>query len=131
MRSPLFITGSGDQCLLACHTWLIMIVSWVACKFSTAIWANSCTPLYSDVGIFNVICGKYPYMSSNGAKPVDLFMLEFIANSIIGICIIQSHWSGQTLVLNICMTFCIIHSVCPSVWGWNEVDNFNLTPRSR
>src|SRR5260370_42242063 len=132
MRSPLFTTGSGDQCLLACIvccTQLIMIALWAACKFSTALWANSHTPLYSDVGIliFNAICGKYPYMSSNGVKPVDLFMLEFIVNSVIGICITQSCWSGWTLVLNIFMTFCIICSVSPSICGCNDFTTSNLT----
>ncbi len=106
------------------------IMSCADCKLSRAFCAKSWTPVNSDGGINVTICGKRLYMSSNGANPVVLFTLELIVNSVIGIFNVQSCWSGHIVALSIWMTLCIIHSVCPSVCGWNAVDNFSFTPNS-
>jgi hypothetical protein len=69
---------------MACSMRLFIITSCTAWILSNAFWANDWMPRSPDDGSDTVICGRYPQMSSNGANPVDLFALELIANSTIG-----------------------------------------------
>src|SRR5271154_305609 len=80
-----------------------------------------------------MVQGISPYVSSNGAKPVEVLTLEFKANSTIGRCrcVSQSNWSGRTAAHNTWDTLRIILSDAPLDCGWNAVERASLTPRRR
>src|SRR5258708_7912509 len=105
-----------------------MIASWAPWRWSKVHCANASTPGRLVGGNVIAIWGMCPYISSKGAYPIDLFALEFNANSVMGNWSTQSHWSGHTVAHMIWMIVLIIHSACPSPWGWKEVVIFSLTP---
>ena len=106
---------------------LAIIVLWATMSLATS--AKSCMPAYLDVSMDWIVQGTYPYVSSNGANTVDLFMLELSTNSTVGKCFGQCNWSGLTNVLSTWETFQIILSDAPFDWGWKAVDFASLTPK--
>ena len=72
--------------------------------------------------------GIYPPFNSKGAYLVVADMLAFMANSVISTRSTQSFWLCLTIEQNICPTLRLVHSVCQSVWGWNEVDIRSFAP---
>ena len=88
-----------------------------------------CEVLYSSECGFPMdwrICGRYPYVNLNGAKPIEVLMLELMVNSVIARCFGQSSWSGLMSMWSTCDTLWIILSDAPLVCGWNTVDLANL-----
>ena len=107
-----------------------IITSWALITMSRASSVKSCTPVNVGFPTDWRTRGRYPYVNSNGAKPVEALTLELMANSVIARCFGQSSWSGLTSVRSICDTLRIILSDAPLVCGWNTVDLANLMPSS-
>ena len=107
-----------------------IIASWALITMLCASSAKSCTPVNVDFPTDWRTRGRYPYVNSNGMKPVEALMLELMANSVIARCFGQSSWSGLTSVQSICDTLEIILSDAPLVCGWNTIDLANLMPSS-
>jgi hypothetical protein len=74
----------------------VIIASWARMTMSCAL---SCTLAKEDSPMDWMIHGRYPYINSNGAKPIEVLTLELMVNSVIGRCLGQSSWSGLTSVL--------------------------------
>src|SRR5258708_33866086 len=105
-----------------------MIALWVPWRWSKVHCANALTPGRLVGGNVIAIWGMCPYISSRGpAYPIDLFALEFNANSVMGNWSTQSHWSGHMVTHMIWMIVGIICLACPSPWGWEEVVIFRRT----
>ena len=102
-----------------------IIASWALITMSRASSAKSCTPANVDFPTDWRTRGRYLYVNSNGAKPVEALTLELMANSVIARCFGQSSWSGLTSMRSICDTLRIILSDAPLVCGWNTVDLAN------
>src|SRR5258705_3293155 len=82
---------------------LFMITSWAPWRWSKACCANASTPGRLVGGNVIAIWGMCPYISPKGAYPIDLFALEFSANSVMGNWSTQSHWSGHLYDLDDCL----------------------------
>ena len=83
--------------------WMIML--WAALRLSFVCSMNSQMPGMSEGGMTVVILGICPFTSLNGAYPVDWFALAFSANLTMGSLVVQSLWSGLTIVCSTCTTF--------------------------
>ena len=108
----------------------VIIASWALITMLRASSAKSCTLANVDFPTDWRTHRRYPYVNSNGAKPVEALTLELMANSVIARCFGQSSWSGLMSVWSICDTLWIILSDAPLVCGWNAVDLANLMPSS-
>jgi hypothetical protein len=59
----------------------VIIASWAPMTMSHASSVKSCTPVKEDSPTDWMIHGRYLYVNSNGAKPVEALTLELMANS--------------------------------------------------
>ena len=105
-----------------------MMVSWAISRFMIACWTKAFTPGVVEDFPSLMCCismGMYQQLSWKGVNPVELFMLELSANSIIGSFAIQNFWSDCTVAHSICTTFLIVLSKAhnlsangmQSIWG--------------
>jgi hypothetical protein len=78
---------------------------------------------------FTCTCGLIPMRSSWGDRHVTSCFQELCVYSAIGSIFAQLFCRPVVHAHRYCSTHAFICSVCLSVWGWNTVDRFWLTPR--
>ena len=72
-----------------------IIASWALITMSRVLSAKSCTPANVDFPTDWRTRRRYLYVNSNGAKPIEVLMLELMANLVIARCFGQSSWHSM------------------------------------
>ena len=75
-----------------------------------------------------MIWGLRPIQSWKGVKPVDLFIVFIRLKCILGRAQTQPNWFRLTCYLNAWLTVLYVHSLAPSVSGWQAVDSLISHP---
>jgi hypothetical protein len=90
---------------------------------------SSTAGLFIFIGFSIPLYGCLPYSMKKGVYPIAVSFLSLYANSMIGTHSCQSSWCQLMYVQRFCLSSWLIHSICPSVCGWNAVERFCLIPR--
>ncbi len=123
--SPVFISVALPSSFRDCHASRLF---WTSCLASSSSFS-----LTSVAGIFpSISCiltwGLVPVRSLCGEWCIVSFFQELWANSVIGSSLAQLFCRPVVHGQRYCSIQAFIHSICPSVLGWNAVDRFCWTP---
>jgi len=133
---PLWICGAGIQapfppssCTAQLRLIFTQICPWTGCMVAWTQSASIHRWFCPSVAFFNSVIWRFmPYMAMHGVHFVVSDVPWFTANSAIGSCFMQSGCWWFTEMCRYCSMLAFIHSVWPSVFGWQAVNILQSIP---